>query len=271
VAGAHAPDGVVGRRITAEQEPLLAELTGPGAEAVVVRPTPGATGPLADMLSAAGPWTCAPFGVRDTPTGVLIFAHPQGGASDSFAEIAGVLAGQGAVAYENAILFSQVERLATIDHLSGISNRRRFFEQAGSLFAAGGDAPLAAIMIDIDHFKRINDRHGHGVGDEVIRAVAQQLTHATRPGDAVGRYGGEEFGVVLRMDRTGALDLAERLRSTVTQQAVSTAAGLMPVSVSVGLAMREPADRDIETLVNRADRALYTAKRAGRDRVAYDG
>src|SRR4051794_20946704 len=116
---------------------------------------------------------------RDECVGLLLVGSTTvAGFDEAQANIVAALAGQTMIAYDNALLFSRVQQLATTDPLCGISNRRHFFEHAGRqvLVAARGDRPLAGVMLDIDHFKRINDTFGHAVGDEVIRALAKRLT-----------------------------------------------------------------------------------------------
>jgi diguanylate cyclase (GGDEF)-like protein len=122
-------------------------------------------------------------------------------------------------------------------------------------------------MVDIDHFKRINDTYGHPVGDEVIRVVAERLRDALRDADVLGRYGGEEFALIVPQTGAAAAELAERLRHVVSGNPVPTAAGPLPVTISVGLACLDGADEDLRQLLSRADGALYQAKQAGRDRV----
>jgi diguanylate cyclase (GGDEF)-like protein len=122
-------------------------------------------------------------------------------------------------------------------------------------------------MIDLDRFKAINDTHGHGVGDEVLRAVAQAITRAVREEDVPARYGGEEFAVLLRSPTPAiAVEVAERVRASVA--AIDLAElGIEGVSVSVGVAVARRPDQPIGDVIAEADRALYDAKRAGRDRV----
>jgi diguanylate cyclase (GGDEF)-like protein len=120
-------------------------------------------------------------------------------------------------------------------------------------------------MIDIDHFKRLNDRYGHPTGDTVLRAVADAIAATVRGDDTPARYGGEEFAVVLRTaDAAQAADVAERVRLAVRQLPVETLGVAEPVTVSVGVAV---GSGDVTALVRRADAALYAAKRRGRDRV----
>jgi diguanylate cyclase (GGDEF)-like protein len=125
-------------------------------------------------------------------------------------------------------------------------------------------------MFDVDHFKQVNDRHGHPVGDQVIVAVARRLAAATRKTDLLGRYGGEEF-VILLPDTAhdGARILAERIRAGLADRPIDTDAGPLPVTASIGLAQWEPDDTEPGTLLARADEALYRAKQSGRNRVVH--
>lgn len=176
-------------------------------------------------------------------------------------------------------LHSAVERireLATRDELTGVFNRRHGMAMLRDGAAAGAGrrqgeaaAPLALLLIDIDWFKRINDGHGHPVGDAVLREVCQRLQLALRAGDVLARIGGEEFMVVLpRTLPAAAAALAERLRAAIAAAPVAVQALRLPVSVSVGLAARGSGE-PLEQLLNRADAALYLAKHRGRDQVAW--
>ncbi|SNY66419.1 diguanylate cyclase [Paractinoplanes atraurantiacus] len=189
------------------------------------------------------------------------------GFDDSAVQLASALATQGMTAYDNAWLFSRVQELATTDELTGQHNRRHFYALAGTLVDAASRAghPLAAAMIDIDKFKSVNDTYGHGVGDEVIRTVAARVRESIRVSDVLGRYGGEEFAVVLP-DHTDAPGLAERMRRAVADTPVPTAAGPLSVTISVGLT-QHAADESLDQLLARADHALYRAKDTGRNRV----
>ena len=172
-------------------------------------------------------------------------------------------------AYENARLFSQVRRLATIDGLTGLYNRNHFFAEASkqSRITQRYRRPFAAIMMDIDHFKRINDTYGHPVGDEVIRVVAARLRATARDSDVLGRYGGEEFALVAPETGASATMLAERLRAVIGAEPVQTVAGPLAVTISVGMAHVDGGEHDFNQLLARADAALYGAKQSGRNRV----
>jgi len=164
-----------------------------------------------------------------------------------------------------------LQRLATTDSLTGASNRRSFIEQAEVEIARSKRhaLPLALVMMDIDHFKRINDSLGHAAGDEAICEVVQACSKLVRKQDVLGRFGGEEFAILLPQTALEpARQLVERLRERVAQIAVSKA-GKPPLSLSAsfGLTLLRPDDLTVDDLLARADEALYEAKHAGRNRV----
>jgi len=179
-----------------------------------------------------------------------------------------------AMAVENARLFDEVQRLATLDGLTNTYNRRHFMELAHLAFetARRFGQPLTALMLDVDHFKAINDEFGHHVGDQVLRTLADRCRTALRTIDVLGRYGGEEFAILLpgTTRRNAAKILAERIRHRVAEDPVQTDAGPVRVTVSVGVAAMEAGTRNPEELFKRADAALYDAKQAGRNRVVED-
>lgn len=163
--------------------------------------------------------------------------------------------------------------MSRVDGLTGLYNRVHWEGVASLEFERQkrSGSPAAMLMIDIDHFKPVNDRHGHLVGDEVIRSVTKILRETLRQNDAAGRYGGEEFAVVLPDTATrGALRIAERIRAQVEATTVGAGGGLR-VTVSVGIAAAKGA-ADCRDWIERADRALYSAKEEGRNRVeSFDG
>ena len=173
-----------------------------------------------------------------------------------------------AAALDRASSQREVAASASTDPLTGLPNRR-YFEEFSSLLAGrrrAGDA-VAVLMIDIDRFKGLNDTYGHPVGDEVLRSVAGAIAAAVRDQDVPARIGGEEFAVLLRNPGpTVALEVGERVRQAVRDLDLRSI-GVPAVSVSVGVANAATAEEPIEALVDRADRALLRAKRAGRDRV----
>jgi diguanylate cyclase (GGDEF)-like protein/PAS domain S-box-containing protein len=166
----------------------------------------------------------------------------------------------------------ELRRLASRDSLTNCFNRRAFFESAEKLFthAAQNQKPLCCLMIDIDHFKQFNDQYGHAVGDQVIQVVAKILTASLRPLDVLGRYGGEEFCVVLPQTTSAeAWVIAERMRTDIETSANHGIRGVdvMPIKASVGLARMNTTSETIEALIDRADQALYISKEKGRNRV----
>ncbi len=179
-------------------------------------------------------------------------------------------AAQAAVAIENHLLFGEVQRLAITDELTGVHSRRHLFELGQREFAQSVRfrKPLSAIMFDLDHFKSINDTLGHLVGDEVLEGVANRCANVLREIDVLGRYGGEEFAVILPdASAADASVVAERVRRAIADEPVETARGPVAVTVSLGVAEAGPGVLDLKTLLDRADAAMYSAKQAGRDRV----
>jgi diguanylate cyclase (GGDEF)-like protein len=164
---------------------------------------------------------------------------------------------------------SQSRLLALTDALTGCVNRRALEARAVSelAHAARHSRPLSLVIVDLDHFKRVNDTHGHAAGDVALTHTGALLRDAVRPDDVVARYGGEEFCVLLRESGPEPARLvAERLRAAISAEPVATPAGPLPLTASLGVATAR-ADEPWEALFHRADEALYAAKRAGRDRV----
>jgi diguanylate cyclase (GGDEF)-like protein len=174
-----------------------------------------------------------------------------------------------AAAFARAYALEAAERGAKIDALTGLPNRR-YFDEVLSMEKPRRRAndSLGVLMVDIDHFKILNDRFGHATGDRVLRAVAGAIAQAIREDDTPARYGGEEFAVLLR--RTSAeqaTEVGERIRRAVVQLHPASLGIDEPVTVSVGVAVAGSQQVAIPGLVERADQALYRAKRLGRDRV----
>jgi diguanylate cyclase (GGDEF)-like protein len=165
----------------------------------------------------------------------------------------------------------ELARLASVDALSGLSNRRALMERGEAMLqlALRHRQPLAALMLDIDHFKQINDQRGHPVGDRVIERFADALKTTARHTDLVGRYGGEEFCLLMPMSGAHSVEvLDQRLRQAVAEH-VGAEVGF-DVNFSTGAALLGAPDRDLASLLGRADRALYAAKRQGRARLVID-
>ena len=179
-----------------------------------------------------------------------------------------------AMAVENARLFDEVNRLATIDGLTGTYNRRHFMELAQLAFdsARRFGQPLTAMMLDVDHFKSVNDRFGHHVGDQVLRALADRCRSALRSIDVLGRYGGEEFAILLpgTTRQQASKVLAERIRRRVAEEPIETDTGPVEVTISVGVAAMDASALGPNDVFKLADAALYDAKQRGRNRVIED-
>lgn len=166
-------------------------------------------------------------------------------------------------------MLRQIERLATRDELTGALNRRSLqilLEEQLQLAAAGGQGFCVA-MLDLDHFKTVNDTHGHLTGDAVLKTFSELASGSTRSNERVGRYGGEEFLAIMNTaSLTGATVAMERIRSGAAGHNWSAIAPGLIVTVSIGVALYKPGDR-VETLLKRADDALYRAKGRGRNQV----
>jgi two-component system, sensor histidine kinase ChiS len=216
-------------------------------------------------------WVIAPLLCKGTMVGVLAVASEQAGVyDDRDLSLANTFAEQAAIAIENARLFGEVKRLSTHDTLTGVCARRHFFEladrehQRAKRYGAG----LVVMMADIDNFKQINDTHGHICGDEVLKVVASRLLKCVRATDVIGRYGGEEFAIVLSDLRSDEVEeLARRIVTTISDEHVLTAeAGPLHMTISLGVAAMRAPDASLASLIGRADTAMYVAKRNGKNR-----
>ena len=165
----------------------------------------------------------------------------------------------------------ELRRLATSDPLTGAPNRRHFTTLASQEMERSHryDLPLSAIMLDVDHFKKVNDCWGHAVGDELLKVVTEAMNGELREIDVLGRMGGEEFAVLLpQTPLDGAIQLAERLRAAVAAVRLPLAEGCLRITISLGVACRTAGDTQFDHLLGRADRAMYQSKQAGRNRSA---
>lgn len=167
----------------------------------------------------------------------------------------------------------EIMHLAMTDSLTHIPNRRALMEWAEHALARRSGSPLAVLMIDVDHFKPINDTYGHQTGDEVLHKIAELLAGRLRGYDFMGRYGGEEFCVVAPdTDREGALALAESLRAIIDATPFIAAGKQIALSVSIGVALcQSNVTRELKEVLAESDAALYAAKQAGRNRVVCFG
>ncbi|MDE3218244.1 MAG: diguanylate cyclase [Nitrospirota bacterium] len=164
----------------------------------------------------------------------------------------------------------QLEGLSRRDSLTPVNNRRALMEALALEFHRSRRYrhPFALLFLDVDHFKEINDRHGHSFGDQVLLHVVQLARGMIRPPDIIGRYGGEEFVIgLVECDQAGALQIAERIRLKIAQDQFAWEHHATAVTVSIGVVMLSPEIDQVETLITRADQAMYYAKRRGRNRV----
>jgi diguanylate cyclase (GGDEF)-like protein len=211
----------------------------------------------------------APLATPDGVVGALVVSRRVGSAwPESTLRILGGAAVEASAALARAYSHRDAEARASTDALTGLPNRHYFDEYVGLLARRrrAGDA-VGILMVDIDRFKALNDRHGHATGDAVLRAVAGAIVSAVREDDVPARFGGEEFVVLLRNPGPGvAVEVGERVRAAVRGLDLRRL-GVPAISVSIGVAVAERPDDAVESLIDIADQALYRAKRAGRDRV----
>jgi diguanylate cyclase (GGDEF)-like protein len=202
----------------------------------------------------------------------ILKTAPKRGFRASDLNLLDMFAQQAAIAIENAQLFASAKRLAQTDSLTGLYNRRHFFELAQREFqrARRYDRPLSALMLDIDHFKRVNDNFGHAIGDQVLIEVAEICNRELRQIDLIGRFGGEEFAILLiETNLQAAQRVAERLRETIEKAIRPSNENLsILITTSVGVAYLNEDCPNLDTLLDQADKALYVAKQSGRNKVA---
>ena len=223
---------------------------------------------LAALLPFARNVVIVPLFAEGNPLGVLVVEHPsQRGAriERRIVSVTEQFAAHASLALRNAWLLQQVKRMADTDALTGIANRRTFqtiLERELSRASRNGEQ-VTLVMFDIDHFKSINDTHGHQMGDDVLKKVAATLAEGCRDFDVAARYGGEEFVIVLpSCSSKESLVVAERMRRSIGE-----ADNPIPITASAGVATYPTHAADPEKLIAAADEALYESKRAGRDRV----
>jgi len=191
-------------------------------------------------------------------------------------EIAGksYLVGTGLDVTERRKLEQELERQARTDFLTGISNRRHFLNLADLELARARryGRPFSVLMLDLDLFKNVNDRYGHRVGDLMLQKVVEVCMQILREVDVIGRLGGEEFGIMLpETDAEQAAQVADRVRLAISGASVALPqGGSACITTSIGVATFSQQDADVDGVINRADRALYEAKRLGRDRVSVE-
>jgi diguanylate cyclase (GGDEF)-like protein len=239
---------------------------------------PGTAGPPRSQGVLPGSWEregersflVLPVEGRVGFRGVLVCAHPQEKRfKKRHAEIARDITRVMQLGLSHVERLESLTKKATTDGLTGLSNRKAFLERlAVDLARLDGRHPCGVVMLDIDHFKAVNDTYGHPFGDEVLRGVASVLGKGVRKGDTAGRYGGEEFVLYLHMaDTERAREGAERFRRRIRQIRFAHAGKEIAVTASFGVACAPHHGNGVEELLKRADEALYLSKQRGRDRV----
>ncbi|MEQ8938702.1 MAG: sensor domain-containing diguanylate cyclase, partial [Gammaproteobacteria bacterium] len=254
----------------------------------------------------AGSALYAPIISTDKLTGVIEIYHPHGDHFDNweeyairiYAELVGMLIDYHAMMddmqqvlaertqdlrhalQESEKLRKRYEEMSVIDHLTKLYNRRFFFSEVNSGLARAirYDQPFSLLLMDLDHFKEVNDSYGHECGDEALKFIAENLSRFTREGDTLARYGGEEFIMALpNTDLDGAVQLAERIRNTIESSDFSCKGDIIDLTISVGITSIDQYHDLSEDIVNytpqvadlirEADRALYYVKQNGRNAV----
>ena len=212
--------------------------------------------------------------------GVLLFM-PEGSAARAWidqpwvetlmlggAMLAPAVASLGFVLMGSERLLERLEGIASTDSLTGLLSRNAFLQRAEALLESPRLAGAALLVLDLDHFKQINDNHGHDVGDQALRLVADAMRQVLRPGDLLGRHGGEEFTVLLPgRGLAEAEEVAQALRTSVHHIGLLADGEAVHLRVSIGVATLAPGDTDLARLLKRADAAMYAAKHGGRDQV----
>ena len=209
---------------------------------------------------------------RDRVAGLLaLYSHEATRFKEDDVAVAELFANQLAVTLQNSLLFDQMNALATTDDLTGLLNRRRFFELAEKECerARRYKRTPALILFDIDKFKAVNDTHGHLIGDQVLRGIAAFVGKSIRASDTVCRFGGDEFLILMpETSHDEALGMAERLRQKISEMVIVTPAEQLLLTVSAGVAVSHDEKGDcLEKMLGRADAAMYKSKAAGRNKV----
>ena len=216
-------------------------------------------------------WIGVPLVAHGEVLGLMTLHKRQRGFfSEAHVRLAASFADHVAVALYNAQLYEETHRLAMTDHLTGLATRRAFMVHADTLAeqSARYKRPLAVLMMDIDYFKRINDDHGHSIGDKVLVTLSTTVHQVLRKADVLCRYGGEEFVALLpETELNEARQIAERVRVAISRLRISQVRH--PISISIGIScVRYDTERKMDNALQRADDALYQSKQAGRNRCS---
>jgi len=212
-----------------------------------------------------------PVHSRSVPRGLLLLRRSERFPQDEV-DILRTVASEIGMVLENIRLFSEMHEMATVDSVTGLLSRAHFMNLASVEFERSRryKRPLSALMIDIDYFKQVNDLYGHQAGDEILTRIATLCKSSLREVDIIGRYGGDEFSVMLpETPPRGARDVAERIRKRIEKESLKfTGKGDLQVTLSLGTATVDKKTDSLKTLLSRADAALLEGKKAGKNRVA---
>jgi diguanylate cyclase (GGDEF)-like protein len=212
-----------------------------------------------------------PLRARNRTLGALVLTGPRGSFDAAARRVLEILANQAAATIQLIKDKEQQRQLAVRDGLTGLYNRRAFNELLSASIANEDRRPggsLGLVLLDLDHFKKLNDTYGHLAGDAALRSVARLLGQHLRKGDQAARYGGEEFVVILPgSDEERAQGAAERLRAALQKHRFVFEGARIPLTASLGVAVWPADGKEPEALLGAADRALYAAKQGGRNRV----
>jgi diguanylate cyclase (GGDEF)-like protein len=257
--------------IKIEEYPQLVRMMETGQPMVIPDTAMSPVWRSCDMVTQAAAWIGVPIMAYDRQWGIMCLSSRKANTYQARqAHFLSIFAGQSALALENARLFDEVKRLAITDSLTGLYTRRQLFylgERELERFRRYGTV-FSAIMLDLDDFKKINDTYGHLVGDQVLMTTAERCRQNVRSVDIIGRYGGEEFVLILpEINTEGARRSAERLRDVISASPVETESGPVMISASLGVAEIGPHHQRLEDLIHAADLAAYRAKSSGRNRV----
>lgn len=212
-----------------------------------------------------------PLLAHDKAIGTLVICHRQSAQFGSERrEMLEVVGNQVAISLQNARLYAQMEQMATTDGLTGLANHRTFQDRLESTIARHrrSQEPFALVLTDIDHFKSVNDTHGHPAGDEVLRQVSRVFLDSLREVDVPCRYGGEEFAIILEdADRETAMRVANRLREDISELEFNSEQGNFSCTISMGVSVWPQDSDQKQPLIDLTDQAMYYSKEHGRNQV----
>lgn len=211
---------------------------------------------------------CLPLIADENVMGIITLWGDDLRESDQAAAV--LFSSQVAIAIQKARLISEIQQMVITDELTGVKNRRGLYEKGQQEVerARRFNHPLSLLFVDVDYFKTINDQFGHNTGDELLQQIALRIRENVRDADLIGRYGGDEFLILLvESDLEAALTIASRLLESINEFAFETSAGLISATLSIGVAELNDLDADFESLIIRSDQLLYQAKETGRNRI----